>query len=63
VKEKIKIGDKEYETVSVEGSELDVAGAKTTVRLHFAKDKGIVKLYYKIADTETTLEMTEVKIP
>jgi hypothetical protein len=63
VKEKLKIGDKEYETVAIEGSELDVAGAKTTVRLWFAKDKGIVKLYYKIADTETQLEMTDFKSP
>ena len=62
-KEKIKIGDKEYETVAVEGNELDVAGSKTTVKLWLAKDKGIVKLNYKIADTETTLEMTEVKMP
>jgi hypothetical protein len=62
-KEKIKIGDKEYETVAVEGNELDVAGAKTTVKVWFAKDKGIVKLNYKIADSETTLEMTEVKVP
>jgi hypothetical protein len=63
-KEKIKIGDKEYsDTVAVEGMELDVAGTKTNVKLWFAKDKGIVKLNYKIADAETTLEMTEVKIP
>ena len=33
------------------------------MKLWFAKDKGIVKLNYKIADTETTLEMTEVKMP
>ena len=62
-KEKIKIGEKEYETVAVEGIELDVAGSKTTVKLWLAKDKGIVKLNYKIADTETTLEMTEVMMP
>jgi hypothetical protein len=62
-KEKVKIGDKEYEAVAVEGIELDVAGTKATVKLWFAKDKGIVKLTYKIADAETTLEMTEVKIP
>jgi hypothetical protein len=62
-KEKVKIGDKEYGTVAVEGIELDVAGTKTTVKLWFAKDKGIVRLNYKIADAETTLEMTEVKIP
>jgi hypothetical protein len=62
-KEKIKIGDKEYETVAVEGNELDVAGAKTTVKLWLHKGSGIVKLNYKIADAETTLEMTEVKMP
>jgi hypothetical protein len=63
-KEKVTVGGKEIaDTVAVEGIELDVAGTKTTVKLWFAKDKGIVKLNYKIADAETTLEMTEVKIP
>jgi hypothetical protein len=62
-KEKIKVGDKEYEAALIEGGELDVAGAKTTVRLWFVQGKGIVKYYYKIAETETTLELTEVKIP
>lgn len=61
LKEKIKVGDKEYEAVAVEGSEIDVAGAKTSVRLWFAKGVGIVKLEYKIADTETKLELTEFK--
>lgn len=42
-KEKIKVGDVEYETVLVEGKDLDIAGAKTTVRLWLAKGKGIVK--------------------
>jgi hypothetical protein len=48
-KEKIKVPAGEFESVLVEGVELDVAGAKTTVRLWFVKDKGIVKLYYKIS--------------
>jgi len=62
-KEKLTVSGKEYETVAVEGIELDVAGTKTNVKLWLAKDKGIVKLNYKIADAETTLEMTEVKMP
>ena len=60
-KEKVKVPAGEFEAVEVEGVELDVAGAKTTVRLWFVKDKGIVKLYYKIAENETTLELTEFK--
>ena len=57
----MKVPAGEFEAVEVEGVELDVAGAKTTVRLWFVKDKGIVKLYYKIAENETTLELTEFK--
>lgn len=63
IKEKVKVPLGEFEAVAIEGTELDVAGAKTTVRLWFVKDKGIVKLYYKIADTETTLDLTEFKSP
>jgi hypothetical protein len=63
-KEKVKVPAGEFpEAVEIDGSELDVAGAKTSVKLWFVKEKGIVKLYYKIAETETTLELTEFKSP
>ena len=46
-KEKITVktptGDVAYDTVFVEGKDMDIAGAKTTVRVWFAKDRGIVK--------------------
>jgi hypothetical protein len=61
VKEKIKIMNKDLEAVAVEGVELDVAGTKTTVRLWFVKDMGIVKLSYKIGDAESVLELTDYK--
>ena len=53
----------DFKAVAIEGNELDVAGTKTTVRLWFAKDKGIVKLSYKIADSESVLELSKVEIP
>ncbi|MCS7023003.1 MAG: hypothetical protein NZU63_14385 [Gemmataceae bacterium] len=56
-KEKIKVPAGEYEAVVVEGVDMDVAGTKTTVRLWFVKGIGLVKLTYKIADTESTLEL------
>jgi len=63
-KEKVKVPAGDFaEVVEIDGSELDVAGAKTSVKLWFVKEKGIVKLYYKIAETETTLELTEFKSP
>jgi hypothetical protein len=64
-KVKIKVGDKEMdvEAVLVEGVDLDVAGTKTTVRTWFAKDKGVVKLEYKIADAVSTLELTKFDAP
>ena len=46
-KETIKLkgpnGDVEYETVLVESENMDIAGAKTTMRIWFAKNYGIVK--------------------
>lgn len=59
-KEKVKIGDTEYETVFVEGKDLDIAGAKTTVRLWFAKGKGIVKEEFVLQTNETVkLELSK----
>jgi hypothetical protein len=46
-KEKITVkgpsGDVTYETVFVEGENMDIAGAKATMRIWFAKNYGIVK--------------------
>ena len=53
----LKVAGMDIETVLVEGVDLDVAGTKTTVRTWFAKDKGIVKLSYKIQDAESVLEL------
>ena len=58
-KEKVKVPAGDFETVHVEGTDLDVAGAKTTVKLWFAKDKGVVKLEYIIQGTPSTLELKE----
>jgi hypothetical protein len=62
-KDKLKIMDKDVEAVVVEGSELDVAGTKTTVKLWFVKDRGIVKLTYKIQDSESVLELIKFDSP
>lgn len=61
--DKIKIMDKEITAVLVEGVDIDVAGTKTTVRTWYAKDKGIVKIEYKIQDATTTLELTKSESP
>ncbi|MDY3556802.1 hypothetical protein R5W24_005975 [Gemmata sp. JC717] len=59
-KEKIKVGETEYEAVFVEGKDLDIAGAKTTVRLWFAKGKGIVKEEFVLQTNEVVkLELTK----
>jgi hypothetical protein len=42
-RERVKVPAGEFETVFVEGKDIDLAGAKTTVRIWFAKDRGIVK--------------------
>jgi ABC-type uncharacterized transport system permease subunit len=58
-KVKVKVGTTEYDAVLVEGKELDIAGTKTSVSQWFVAGKGIVKLSYKIQDTEATLELKE----
>ncbi len=54
-KEKIKVQNVDYETVFVEGKDIDVAGAKTTVRIWFAKDRGIVKEEFVLQGGEKLL--------
>jgi hypothetical protein len=58
-KVKVKVGTAEYDAVLVEGKDLDIAGTKTSVSQWFVAGKGIVKLSYKIQDTEATLELKE----
>ena len=57
-KEKVKVPAGEFEAVMVEGADFDIAGTKTTVKVWFAKDRGIVKLVYVIQGTESVLELT-----
>jgi hypothetical protein len=59
-KEEVTVPAGKFETVFVEGADLDVAGTKTTVRVWFAKDKGIVKLEYVIQGTQSLLELKEL---
>jgi hypothetical protein len=58
-KEEVTVPAGKFEAVLVEGTDLDVAGTKTTVRQWFVKDKGIVKLMYVIQGTESLLELKE----
>lgn len=48
-------GDVSYETVFVEGENMDIAGAKTTMRIWFAKNYGIVKEEVHIQGGEKVL--------
>ncbi len=59
-KEKVKTPAGDFETVYVEGKDMDVAGAKTTVRLWFAKDRGIVKEEFVLQSNEVVkLELSK----
>ncbi len=50
----------EFVTVFVEGKDMDIAGAKTTVRLWFAKDRGIVKEEFVLQTNEVVkLELSK----
>lgn len=59
-KEKIKTPAGDFEAVFVEGKDMDIAGAKTTVRIWFAKDRGIVKEEFILQTNEKVLlELTK----
>jgi hypothetical protein len=59
-KEKLKVMGVEGETVLVEGKDMDIAGAKTTVRIWFDKKYGIVKEEFILQSTDkVTLELTK----
>jgi len=62
-KEPVEVPAGKFEAVLVEGVDLDVAGTKTTVRLWLVKDKGIVKLSYKIGEAESVLELKDFSAP
>ncbi len=63
-KEKVKTPAGEFETVFVEGENMDIAGAKTTVRIWFAKDRGIVKEEFVMQGGEKVLlELKEYSEP
>ncbi|MEZ6141783.1 MAG: hypothetical protein R3B84_14525 [Zavarzinella sp.] len=59
--EKVKIGDKEYETLHVTGKDMKIGSSKTTVDYWFAKDVGIVKLRFTLGTQEAVLELIEYK--
>ena len=54
-KEEITTPAGKFSTVYVEGENMDIAGAKTTVRIWFAKDRGIVKEEFLIQNGERVL--------
>lgn len=62
-KDKVTTPAGTFDAVLVEGVDIDVAGQKTTVRTWYAKDKGVVKLSYKIQDAESVLELTKFEAP
>lgn len=59
-KDKVKTKDnKEYEAVSVDAPDLDVAGQKATVKTWYSPGKGMVKLSYTVNNYEATIELVE----
>jgi hypothetical protein len=58
--EKLKVQGTEYDTVQVEGKDLEVAGAKANMNVWFAKGRGIVKEVFTLANGDkVTLELTK----
>jgi hypothetical protein len=55
--EKVKIGDKEYDTLVVKGDDMEIGSTKTSVAYWFAKDVGIVKLKFTLGTQDAVLEL------
>jgi hypothetical protein len=55
-KETITILGTKYDTIRVEGKDIDVAGAKTSVKTWYAKDKGIVKVEFVLQTGDKVTE-------
>jgi len=58
-KAKVKVPAGEFDAVLVEGTDLDIAGSKSTIKQWFAPGKGIVKTVYVIQGNESTVELKE----
>ena len=59
-KDEITVQGVKYQAVVVEGKDLDIAGAKTSVKIWFAKERGIVKEEFKLQTGDTvTLELSK----
>lgn len=58
-KAKVKVPAGEFDAVLVEGTDLDIAGSKSTIKQWFAPGKGIVKTVYVIQGNESTAELKE----
>ena len=54
---KIKVKEKEYETLHVKTDDMEIGSTKTSVEYWFAKDVGIVKLKFSLGTQEATLEL------
>jgi hypothetical protein len=54
-RERVMVPAGEFETVFVEGKDLEVAGAKSTVRIWFARNRGIVKEAFVLQSGETVV--------
>jgi hypothetical protein len=61
--DKLKVGDKEYDTVYTESDDLDANGMKVTFKTYFAKGVGMVKQEIKIGQQEVVIELVNFEPP
>jgi len=55
--EKVKVLNKEYDTVIADGKDFDINGKQSSIKYWFAKDVGIVKLQFSMDGQDTILEL------
>jgi hypothetical protein len=57
--EKLMVGTKAYDTITVKSSDMVMGGQSVSIETWYAKDVGMVKQHVKLADYEVVLELTE----
>jgi hypothetical protein len=58
-RERVKVPAGEFDAVLVEGSAFEIAGVKTTIRVWFARGRGIVREEFVIQGSKVELELTK----
>ncbi len=60
--EKVKVGNKEYEAIVIDGPNFKIADMNSAIKYWFAKDVGIIKLSFTLGGNDATLELEKYEL-